>query len=106
MDRFALIPFSVYQPQSTLPKRNFDSVHSAINARLKTSNKKHLIDLALSSPIIKLNQSENIILDNCDASESMVDFVKLIMQLVNVFTKFCCKHRKKLKPISISCKKI
>ena len=90
----------------SLYQKIYDSIHSALNARLKTSNKKHLIDLALNSPLIKLSQSENIILDNRDASESMVDFVKLIMQLVNVFTKFCCKNLKKFKPILISCKKI
>ena len=43
--------------------------------KLKTSNNKHLIDLTLNSPRIRLNQSENIILDNRDTKQSIVDFV-------------------------------
>ena len=42
---------------------------------MKTSNNKHLIDLILSSPRIKLSQSENIILGYRDTKESIVDFV-------------------------------
>ena len=42
---------------------------------MKTSNNKHLIDLTLNSPKIRLSQSENIILDNRDTKESIVDFV-------------------------------
>ena len=76
MEQFVLIPYSVYQSQSTLPRerkleqkqekeeivpKNFDSVYSAVNARLKTSNNKHNIDLFLTSPRIKLSQSDNII---------------------------------------------
>ena len=90
MDQFDLIPCSIYQSQSTLPKKpkleqkqekeevvpkNFDSIYSAVNAKLKTSNNKHLIDLILNSPRIRLSQSENIILDNRDTKESIVDFV-------------------------------
>ena len=81
MEQFVLIPCSVYQSQSTLPRKqkleqkqakeeivpkNFDSVYSAVNARLKTSNNKHIIDLILNSPIIKISQSDNTILDNRD----------------------------------------
>ena len=79
MDQFVLIPYSIYQSQSTLPKKlkleqkqekeeivpkNFHSIYSAVNAKLKTSNNKHLIDLILNSPRIRLSQSENIILEN------------------------------------------
>ena len=64
MDQFVLIPYSIYQSQCTLPKQtkleqkqekeeivpnNFDSIYSAVNAKLKTSNNKHLIDLILKS---------------------------------------------------------
>ena len=90
MEQFVLIPYSVYQSQSTLPTKqkleqkqekeeivakNFDSVYSAVNARLKTSNNKHIIDLILNSPRIKLSQSDNITLENRDTKESIVDFV-------------------------------
>ena len=90
MDQIVLIPYSIYQSQSTLPKKtkleqkqekekivpkNFDSTYSAVNAKLKTSNNKHLIDLILNSPRIRLSLSENIILDNRDTKESIVDFV-------------------------------
>ena len=55
--------------------KDFDSFYNAVNARLKTSNNKHLIDLFLKSPRIKLSQSENIILDNQDTKESSVYIV-------------------------------
>ena len=42
---------------------------------MKTSNNKHLIDLILNSPRIRLKQSEIIILDNRDTKDSIVDFV-------------------------------
>ena len=42
---------------------------------MKTSNNKHIIDLILNSPRIKLRQSDNILLDNRDTKESIVDFV-------------------------------
>ena len=86
MDQFVLIPYSIYQSQSTLPKKikleqkqekeeivpkNFDSIYSAVNAKLKTSNNKHLIDLLLNSPRIRLNQSENIIFDNRDTKDQL-----------------------------------
>ena len=86
MEQFVLIPYSVYQSQSTLPRKqkleqkqereeivpkNFDSVYIAVNA----SNNKHIIDLILNSPRIKLSQSDNIILDNRDTKESNADFV-------------------------------
>ena len=90
MDQFVLIPNSIYQSQSTLPKKpkleqkqeneevvqkDFDSIYRAVNAKLKTSNKKHLIDLILNSPGIRLSQSENIKLDNRDRKESIADFL-------------------------------
>ena len=90
MEQFVLIPYSVYQSESTLPRKQkleqkqekekfvpktFDPVHSAVNVRLKTSNNKHLIDLILNSPRIKLSQSDIIILDNRDTKESVVDCV-------------------------------
>ena len=90
MDHFVLIPYSIYQSQSTLPKKskleqkqekeeivpkNFVSIYSAVNAKLKKSNNKHLIDLILNSPRIRLSQSESIILDNRDTKESIVDFM-------------------------------
>ena len=57
MDQFVLIPYSIYQLQSTFPKKkleqkqekeeivpkNFDSIYSAVNAKLKTSNKSTLL---------------------------------------------------------------
>ena len=55
--------------------KNFDSVYSAVNARLKTSNIKQLVDLILNSLRIKFSQSDNNILDNRDTKESIVDFV-------------------------------
>ena len=90
MEQFVSIPYSVYQSQSKLPRKqklepnqgneeivpkNFGSVYSAVNARLKTSNNEHIIDLILNSPRIKLSQSDKIILDNRDTKESIVDFV-------------------------------
>ena len=42
---------------------------------MKTSNNKHLIDLILNCPRVRLSQSKNIILDNRDTKESIVDFV-------------------------------
>ena len=90
MEQFVFIPYSAYQSQSTLPRKqkleqkqekeeivpkNFDSIYSAVNARLKTSNNKNIIDLILNSPRIKISQSDNIILDNRDTKESIVDFV-------------------------------
>ena len=53
----------------------FDSVYSAVNARLKTSNNKHLIDLVLNFHRIVLSQSGNILLEIRDKKESIVDFV-------------------------------
>ena len=90
MEQIVLIPFSNYQSQSTLPRKLkleqkqekeeivpkiFDSVYSAVNARLKTSKNQHTIDLILNSPRIKFSQSDNIILNNRDTKESIVDFV-------------------------------
>ena len=90
MEQFVLIPYSVYQSQSTLPRKQkfeqkqekeeivpkiFDSVYSAVNARLKTCNNEHIIDLILNSPRIKLSQLDNIISDNRDTKEPTLDFV-------------------------------
>ena len=84
MDHFVLIPYSIYQSQSTLPKKtkleqkqekeeivpkDFVSIYSAVNAKLKTSNNEHLIDLNLISPRIRLSQSEIIILDKRDTKK-------------------------------------
>ena len=75
MEKFVLIPYSVYQSQSTLPRKqkfeqkqekeeivpkNFDSVYSAVNARLKTSNNEHIIDLILI--LLELNSASWTIL--------------------------------------------
>ena len=62
------------EKEEIVPKK-FDSVHNAVNARLKTSNNKHIIELILNSTRIKLSQSDNILLDNRDTKESIVDFV-------------------------------
>ena len=90
MEQFVLNPYSIYQSQSTLPRerkleqkqekeesapKNFDSVFSAVNARLKTSNNKHIFDSVLKSSRIKLSQSDKNILDNRDKKESIIDFV-------------------------------
>ena len=90
MEQFVFFPYSVYQSQSKLPRKqkleekqetqvivskNFDSVYSAVNARLKTSNIKQLVDLILKFLRNKFSQSDNNILDNRDTKESIVDFV-------------------------------
>ena len=107
MDQFVLIPYSIYQSQKTLPKKpkfeqkqekeeivpkNFDSIYSAVNAKLKTSNNKHLIDLILNSPRIRLSQLENIILDNRDTKESIVDFVCALKRKNTVFSDIFFYH--------------
>ena len=63
------------QEKEEIVPKNFDSVYSAVNARLKTSNNKHNIDLILKFPRIKLSQSDNIILDNRDTEEAIADIV-------------------------------
>ena len=100
MDQLNLIPYSMYQSQNTLPKKrkleqkqekleivpkDFDSIYSAVNAKLKTSNNKQLIDLILNSPRIRLSQSESIILDNRDIKESIVDFVCALKRKITDF---------------------
>ena len=67
MEQFVLIPCSVYQSQSTLSGKQkldqkqekeeivlkmFDSVYTALKARLKTDNNKHLTD-----PILVFNKN-------------------------------------------------
>ena len=66
---------------------SFDSVYIVVNARLKTSSNKHLIELILNSPRIK-RQSDNIILDNRDTKESIVDFVCALNQKNYIFPDF------------------
>ena len=81
MDQFVLIPYSIYQSKSTLlikPKlehqqekeeiisKDFDSIYSAVNAKLIFSNNKYLFDFKLNSPRVRLSQSQNIIIDNRD----------------------------------------
>ena len=51
MDQFVLILFSFYQSKAHFQKnkeevvpKDFDSIYSAANVRLKTSNNKHLND--------------------------------------------------------------
>ena len=56
-----------------------------MNARLKTSNNKHIIDLLLNSPRIKLSQSDKIILDNRDTKKSIVDFVCALKRKITDF---------------------
>ena len=63
------------QEKEKIVPKDFDSIYSAVNEKLKTSNKKHLIDLILNSPRIRLSQSENIILGNRDTKELIVDTV-------------------------------
>ena len=59
------------EKEEIVPKK-FDSIYRAVNAKLKTSNNKHLIDLILNSARIRLSQSENIVLDDRDTKESIV----------------------------------
>ena len=108
MDQFVLNPYSVFQSQSTLYKKNetwnkkqekdenlpegFESICSAVNARLKTRINKHLIDLVLSSPRNKLIQSKNIIFDNRDTKESIVDFVCALKQKKYRFFRYLLFH--------------
>ena len=51
------------QEKEEIVSKNFASIYSAVNERLKMSNSKHFIDLASNSPRIELSQSENVILD-------------------------------------------
>ena len=82
-----MILYYVYQSQSTLPRKqkleqnqekeeivpkDFDSIYSAVNSRLKMSNIKQLIDLILNSPRIKLSRSKNIRKDNRNTKKSIV----------------------------------
>ena len=113
MEQFVLIPYSIYQSQSTLPKKNkigtkarkeeivpknFDSIYSTVNAKLKTSDNKHLIDLILNSPRIRLSQLENIILDYRDAKKSIVDFVRALKRKkIPIFTIFTLPFWNQLK---------
>ena len=55
--------------------QNFGTVYSAVNARLKRSNIKHLIASIWHPHKIKLSHSDKILLGNRDAKESIADFV-------------------------------
>ena len=66
--------------------KDFDSIYSAVNAKLETSSNKHLLDLILNSPRIRLSQSKNIILDNRDTKEPIVDFVCALKRKNTDFT--------------------
>ena len=63
------------QEKVEIVPKNFDSIYSSVNAKLKTSNNKHLFDLILNSPRFRLSQLENIILVNRDTKESIVTLV-------------------------------
>ena len=63
------------QEKEEIVPKDFDSFHSAVNTKLKTSNNKLLNDSILNSPRNRLNRSEKIILDNRDTNESNVSFV-------------------------------
>ena len=68
--------------------KNFDSVYSALNARLKTIKNKHIVEIILNSPRIKLSQSDNIILVNRNTKESFVDFVCALKRKNTNFSDF------------------
>ena len=87
MEQFVLYLYTVCQSQSALLRKQkleqkkeemvpkiFDSVYSAVNAMLKTSNNQLLSDLILNSPRIKLRQSNNVILDSRDSDSQTMSF--------------------------------
>ena len=43
------------QEKEEIVPKDFDSIYCAKNAKLKTSNNEHLIDLTFNSPRIRLN---------------------------------------------------
>ena len=63
------------QEKEKIVPKDFDSIYSALYAKLETSNNEPLFDLILNSPRIRLSQSQNIILDIRDTKESIADFV-------------------------------
>ena len=63
------------QEKEEIVPKDFDTIYSAVNAKLKMSNNKPLTNLILNSRRIRLGQSENIILDNRDTKEIIIDFV-------------------------------
>ena len=65
--------------------KKIESFHDAVNARLKTNKTKHLLNLLLLSPRIKLRQSDNIIIDNRGTKESFVNFVCALKRKNNDF---------------------
>ena len=84
------------EKKEIVPK-DFDSTYSAVNAKLKTSNNKHRIDLILNSSRLRLSQSENIILDNRDTKDSIVAFECELKQKVSTFPIFTLPFCKQLK---------
>ena len=91
MEQFVLTPYSIYQlqrkqkleqkqeKQESVPKK-FNTIYSAVKARLEMSNIWHFIDSIFCSPRIKLSQSDNKNLDTRDTKESFVDFVWALEQ--------------------------
>ena len=71
-------------------RKDFDSIYSAVNARLKTRINKHLTDFILISSRIKLRQSKYIILDNRDEKESIADFVCALKRKNTDFPESYC----------------
>ena len=95
MEQFVLIPYSVYQSQSTLPRKqkleqkqekeeivpkNFDSIYSAVNARLKTSNNKNIIDLISNSPRNKPRHRIQNLVHQSGLSEDFKRFLNISMK--------------------------
>ena len=91
MEQFVLFAYVFYQSQRKLPKiiklgtkarkrggctKRFRFYFQCCKSRLKTSHKKDFFSIKiLTSPRIRLNQSDNIKLDNRDIKKSIVDFV-------------------------------
>ena len=63
------------QEKEEIVPKDFYFIYCAVNAKLETIYKKHLIDSVLNSPRIRLSQSQNIIMDTRDTKESFVDCV-------------------------------
>ena len=120
MEQFLSVPHSVYQSQKhleekkleqkqeqeTIVQKDFDSINSAVNSGLNTSNNEHLVDLVLNSPRIKLSLSEKIVFDNPDTEESIADFVCALKRKDTSFSDNYFinleSHQKPLKLLSTS----
>lgn len=96
MEQFVLIPVSLYdqqfktsdtstlkvldlkeqqiEPQIDIPSPNLESVYKEINSKLK-SNVNSFTNKILSSPRIKISDSNKILLDGRDTGVSIVDFI-------------------------------